>query len=76
LTHHALGNDTRYPVRLTGDQPTWHELGIIVVDLYAATKLLYPHPEYYVPPFGRANARGCAAVANIFYRVMHRHHAL
>ena len=50
--------------------------GAVVVDLYAATKLLYPHPEYYVPSFGRANARGCAALANIFYRVMHSHHAL
>ena len=50
--------------------------GAVVVDMYASTKLLYPHPELYDPTYGMPTARGNAVLAGIFYRTMHQHGAL
>jgi hypothetical protein len=49
--------------------------GATVVDIYANTKLLYPHPELQgnIEVF---NSRGAAVLAQIFYRVMHSHGGL
>jgi hypothetical protein len=49
--------------------------GAIVVDLYANTALLYPHPELQADAYA-FNSRGEAVMAQIFYRTMHAHHAL
>ena len=50
--------------------------GAVVVDMYANTKLLYPHPELYDPTYGMPTTRGNAVLAGIFYRTMHQHGAL
>lgn len=49
--------------------------GAIVVDMDAATRRVFS-ARYLVPPYGRFNARGCAAAASTFYSVMHSHGAL
>jgi lysophospholipase L1-like esterase len=52
--------------------------GAVLVDMYAATRALFPHPELETrTPIGEFfNARGQAVLARLFYGVMHRHGAL
>jgi hypothetical protein len=49
--------------------------GATVVDVYAASKLLFPHPELEGNQYA-FNSQGEAVLAQIFYRVMHSHGAL
>jgi hypothetical protein len=49
--------------------------GATVVDLYAATNLLFPHPELQANA-ADFNTRGYAVEALVLYRVMHSHGAL
>lgn len=47
-----------------------------VVDFYAATRLLAPHPDFYDPGTAALNGRSYPVIATVFYRAMHSHGAL
>lgn len=48
--------------------------GAVVVDIHAATRSLWPHPE--LQSGGELNARGLSVLAGVWYRSMHQHGVL
>jgi hypothetical protein len=65
------GNEYNAAIAATGARH-----GAVVVDLYAASHLLWPHPELQADAGQGLNARGNAVLASVYYRTMHSRGAL